>query len=594
MTAEPPTLQTHTEHVLARVLADAPGLREAGPQVLELVCDELGWDYGELWVVDEPTSTLRREAGWARPRHELIELGEWTALEPGERLAGRVWAEGRVLQESLPSSRSGQALGIPLISKGRIVGVLEIGCTSDAAPAPDREGLARLGGLGAQITQLLLRDAAERELQDLKAWSGVLANANDALGASLDIAATLERVAQLPLPAFADWSLVEFRPHGGGPLVSAGAHADPDQQYLVDALRAASPGGAGIGTGAVAEHGRPELYTHITDPDLLEASETEEHLSILRGLRPRSAICTPLIARGRTLGVMTVVSSGAAYTEQDLRKAQDLVHLAGLAVDNARLYEERAHTARILQQSVLPPELPDIPGVDLVARYHPADEAVGVGGDFYDVFRTNEHTWSIVIGDVCGKGAEAAALTSLSRFALRAAAVQEQKPSGVLKVLNETILHHGDEEHICSVIMARVDPIKSGVRVTLSCAGHPLPFLIETGAAPRRAGRPGTILGAVTRPGLRDEAIDLVPGDTLVLCTDGVLEARGTDRALGEDGVTELLTAFGGEDAQSLASRIERTALDMQQGRPRDDIAVLVLRVTAGALGRTTPRRATR
>src|SRR5207248_11443603 len=151
-----------------------------------------------------------------------------------------------------------------------------------------------------------------------------------------------------------------------------------------------------------------------------------------------SLMIVPLAARGRTLGALTLVAaeSGRHYGPADLAVAEDLARRAAQAVDNARLFTQQRHIARTLQESLLPPKLPEIPGVEVAARYEAAGLGTEVGGDFYDLFETDGE-WGVVMGDVCGKGPEAAAVTGLARYTIRAAAMRERSPSRILGILND-------------------------------------------------------------------------------------------------------------------------------------------------------------
>ncbi|HUH08111.1 MAG TPA: SpoIIE family protein phosphatase [Egibacteraceae bacterium] len=234
--------------------------------------------------------------------------------------------------------------------------------------------------------------------------------------------------------------------------------------------------------------------------------------------------------------------------------------------------------ARTLQQSLLPPLLPDIPMVDSASRYLPAGKALEVGGDFYDVFRTDRASWGVVMGDVSGKGVEAAAVTALTRYTLRAAAMQTRRPSSILRVLNEAIRreHHG--ERFATASYAALRPVDRGVRLTLANGGHPRPLILRRGGRVSPAGHVGTLLGLFADVELRDQRVELHPGDAIVFYTDGVIEARGPQGLFGEDRLRGLLCDNAGRSAEEIAAAIEHAVLEWQ-ANGRDDTAVLVLRV---------------
>jgi serine phosphatase RsbU (regulator of sigma subunit) len=203
--------------------------------------------------------------------------------------------------------------------------------------------------------------------------------------------------------------------------------------------------------------------------------------------------------RDRVLGVITFVSaeSGRRFDEYDLALAQDLGLRAAAAVENARLYEASARIAETLQRSLLPPVLPELPRMEIASAYRPAGVGLEVGGDFYDVFSTAEDQWYAVVGDVCGKGAEAAAVTALARYTIRAAAVRRRSPAGILRWLSDAMLAQQTEEvgRFCTIACLHVDLSRSPARVTVACGGHPLPLVERGGRARARVGARGARRG---------------------------------------------------------------------------------------------------
>ncbi len=244
--------------------------------------------------------------------------------------------------------------------------------------------------------------------------------------------------------------------------------------------------------------------------------------------------------------------------------------------------ERFATLARTLQESLLPPDLPQVPGVELASRYHPAGAGLDVGGDFYDVFKTGRGTWGIVVGDVCGKGAEAARLTALARYTVRAASMQTRAPSGILTILNEALVRQSASEgerhdaRFASVVYAslRRSPV---VALTLSSGGHPPALVVRSDGTVEPLSSPGMLLGLFPHPRLVDVTVELGSGDSLVLYTDGVTEARGRRGEYGEQRLASLLATCAGMSAKAVAEAVETAVLDHQDGVARDDIAVLVI-----------------
>jgi serine phosphatase RsbU (regulator of sigma subunit) len=272
-------------------------------------------------------------------------------------------------------------------------------------------------------------------------------------------------------------------------------------------------------------------------------------------------------------------NSDRRYGPEDLSLAEDLARRAGQAIENARLYAERDHIAHTLQQSLLPPELPAIQGVELAARYLPAGEGNEVGGDFYDVFDTGDGTWGIAMGDVCGKGAPAAAVMGLARYTLRAAAMREHRPSRILLMLNEAVRRQTAEGRFITVCYSRLRTGREGVRLTVSCGGHPLPVVLRADGTVETAGRPGTLLGVFPDPVLFDRTVDIGPGDAMIAFTDGVTEVSGSGIE-GERRLNQVLSSCAGFSAEGIAERVEHDVLHRGRRRTRDDMAVLVLRVS--------------
>jgi sigma-B regulation protein RsbU (phosphoserine phosphatase) len=241
--------------------------------------------------------------------------------------------------------------------------------------------------------------------------------------------------------------------------------------------------------------------------------------------------------------------------------------------------EHFVHLARTLQSSLLPPVLPEVPGFDVAVGYRPAGEGDEVGGDFYDLFETAQGDWAVVIGDVQGKGAEAAALTALVRYTVRAAAMRADRPSTILRIVNDAILHQR-VDRLCTVAYARLRSSSDDrVTATLSVGGHPLPLHARRDGDVRPAGRLGTLLGALADIALDDCDVELEPGDSLVLYTDGVTDARAAADQFGEDRLVALISRMASQSvtASELATGIEAAVAEFDDGRHRDDMAVVVL-----------------
>lgn len=237
--------------------------------------------------------------------------------------------------------------------------------------------------------------------------------------------------------------------------------------------------------------------------------------------------------------------------------------------------ERYAHIARTLQASLLPPALPPIPGVEVASTYRAAGEGIDVGGDFYDVFQIGDAQWGIALGDVMGKGTEAAAVTALARYTLRAAAMRAGPPSAVLAVLNDAINRH-DTERFCTVVFGR---LRLGLpcHLTLASGGHP-PAILRTGTGASGIDVGGPLLGPFPQWAGAERHITLNPGDTVVFYSDGVTEARRGDDLFGIPRLIALLERTQDLDAAKTVALIEDTVLDFADS-PSDDLAVVAIRV---------------
>jgi serine phosphatase RsbU (regulator of sigma subunit) len=311
-----------------------------------------------------------------------------------------------------------------------------------------------------------------------------------------------------------------------------------------------------------------------------------KHERVMLIVGGHALVAVPLIAAGRPSGAAVFQFAGARpFDEGELELLVAIARQCAQALERARLLDrERAArrtaegVALALQRSLLPPALPPIPGIDLAVRYRPAGDATQVGGDFYDVFET-EGGFGAVLGDVSGKGATAAAIVGIARYTVRTAALGLGPPSAILRVLNEALLSQTEDHRFCTVCYARLRPGRGRARLTICCGGHPLPIVVRGEGMLEPVGRHGTIIGALPEPTLVDSAVDLGPGDAIVLYSDGVTEEGRGGAAFGEERLREVLRGCSRLTAAETATRVVRAVEDFGTDRPRDDIAVLVMRV---------------
>ena len=258
--------------------------------------------------------------------------------------------------------------------------------------------------------------------------------------------------------------------------------------------------------------------------------------------------------------------------------------LAAVITERRRVEDTVEYIADTLQESLLPSHLPEIPGVEAAAEFRPAGEPHVVGGDFYDLFQGDDGAWAVVVGDVCGKGASAAAVTGLARYTLRAAAMRESRPSRVLELLNDAMLRQRAPHEFCTVAFARLEANGGhGARATVSSGGHPLPLVLRADGPVEAIGSHGTLLGVVPEPKLSDATVELRAGDALVLYTDGLTDAHAPERFVTQADLASALAALAGRPAADIAREVARTLLGGSERQPRDDVALLVLRLPAAA-----------
>jgi integral membrane sensor domain MASE1 len=300
---------------------------------------------------------------------------------------------------------------------------------------------------------------------------------------------------------------------------------------------------------------------------------------------------------GASVAALTFAIIAVSFTASDagpfFRRSEDdglllaqsfsaIVGLTGLILatvtSQRREAERRAQNlAQELQAELLPPQLPEIPQFEAAGWYRAGMQGQEAGGDFYDVFKASPARWVAVIGDVCGKGPEAASLTALARYTLRAVGRQASRPSDALRALNEAILEQRSDQRFMTAVLVQLDVASPDHGVALSNGGHPPPVLVRArGEVEEVAGEGGMLLGIYPDPELVDQRLELLPGDALVLFTDGLAERRDPDDDAAAR-IRELLQASAGASASETAARLGQLALN-DGVKPDDDVAVVVLR----------------
>jgi GAF domain-containing protein len=418
--------------------------------------------------------------------------------------------------------------------------------------------LARIAGAS------LDRVASYERHQLATSRTAFLTAASAHMEASLDIDETLQRMARVAVPALAVGCLV----------------------YLVDlnGLRLAAASHLDV---RVEKRLRPELgsdpvFVRLVESTLAEPRGTPDELpDWLRAERLRSA---PLWARGNLIGVIVLLETAADGRPRlaDDILMTDLANHAAITIDNAIRYTKRTAAVSALQYQLLPPRLPVLPEFDLAAFYEAGDRSLDVGGDFYDVIATAEDRLVLLIGDVCGRGAKAAAVTGVARTVLRTVVQDGASPARALERLNDAMRAAGDRGEFCTAVVAQVDGRGDTCHVRIAVGGHPLPLLRRAGVT-REIGRHGPMLGLLAAPIFGESEIPLFCDDLMLLYTDGITEARQGDEFFGP-----RLAAALTEADRSAEKTITHALLAVEQFRDasNDDIAMLALRPRGRSVAR--------
>jgi PAS domain S-box-containing protein len=479
------------------------------------------------------------------------------------------------------------AMLIPLRARGETLGVMTF-VSAESERYFDEDDLAFATELARRAALSIDNARLYADLEARRRELEFLASANAELDVSLDLDVILQRVADLTVPYLADGCMVDLLDEHDQIRRVASASSVSTVQPVLERLREHSLDIDGSHPISRAmQSGQTQVVEEVTDELRREWSPDESYLEDIREWPARAAVVAPMRARGRTLGTLALSSfSDRRFNPRVIATIEELARRAAVSVDNARLYSERSYIAARLQQSLLPPHLPDVPGLEIAARFRPAGEAYDVGGDFYDIFETGTGSWAIAMGDVCGKGADAAALTAMARYTIRATGIRAaQSPQRVLSLLNEVLLNEAPREQFLTVAYANLRVTGDRTELAVASAGHPLPLLLRADGSLDTVGEPGTLLGVVSEIELRTTQLELVPGDTVVFYTDGVTEARSDTGAMfGLEGLRSALLDCVGCDAAEVAERIESSLTDARVVRPRDDIAIVVVQVSgAGA-----------
>jgi serine phosphatase RsbU (regulator of sigma subunit) len=402
-----------------------------------------------------------------------------------------------------------------------------------------------------RIALTLENERLRRTDTQRRTWLTYLAEVSELLAQSLDADLTVALIPRLVVPRLGRWCAVHVTDPLGQLTLAAATHADESatpnlQELLAEAL-----------------------------PELREAQQID---AVVPLPAPVDGYAVSMFARGQHLGILSVGYGDHPLDSEELAVVEDVARRAALALDNARIHAERRAVAQTLQRSLLPPALPKVEGIEFGAEYVPTGGGVDVGGDFYDVMALSDGAWLVVVGDVSGKGVQAATVTGLVRDVTRVLVRDGRPLPETLGRLNETLVERGGGR-FCTLILAAVTPRADGrLDVSLYLAGHDRPVLLHADGRTSLVGDCGTALGLLNKISSPRAKVFLAPGDTLVFFTDGVTERRRGPELYGVERLREEAATLAGFPADVVAARLRAAALNFSAEAPRDDIAIFTLR----------------
>ncbi|HSE09015.1 MAG TPA: GAF domain-containing SpoIIE family protein phosphatase [Nocardioidaceae bacterium] len=428
-----------------------------------------------------------------------------------------------------------------------------------------------------QTTDLLVTphpQTPEAQLRLGSARAGFLARAARSVGGSMQTERAVELILEMLVPEVVDWAQVVLRQAGqlhchatlaGGPVEHATVPAPREgsstlSRVMSHGLRELSLVSMGVGepdSGAIA--------SAVPDPGMRES---------LNSIRPADLLVIPLSARGRGFGAITLARRGGdGFDEDGIEFLEELAHSLAVTLDATRNLADSRRVAGVLSRDLAPPRLPEMPGARLAKYYRVAFEHEALGGDFYDVHGEDDD-WTAVVGDVCGKGAEAAVLTGRVRQAVRTAALVDRSPAKILDLVNRVLVSEGEGTFV-TALCARVRRTGDQLALSVAAAGHHPPYLLRAGGGLERVATEGTVLGLFDTNDYADAEVVLEPGDTCLFFTDGVLEAPGFEEQFGEERLHRVLVNAPRADVNAIVETVAMTLAEHVGDRAHDDIAIL-------------------
>ena len=580
---------------LVAFLAGASGATAAiVPELLSIVAQSMDFELATAWLWDEESELLRCDYVWCETDtyRAMVAASTGMTVRAGQDLAGSVLRSEEPiwhldLSTTAPSARHEAIVAVglhtafvfPIRTRDRLFGVIELFTGFHRHPDPPLN--AAVADVGAKLGEFIERlelEAQKSELIDRLEQSQrhqeFLLRANRALAGARDFRDSVERLATVALPTLGDICLIDVVSPSGGLQRLAAVHAEPAHQSETDELVRYSPDPDGSHPAARAVRtGQSQWSTEMDDEFMRNTTQSDTHLTLTRTLSFESYVSVPLLADSKAIGALTVIAAGSGrkFGQEELTLAESLASQVASVIERARAFEEQSTISHLLQHSLLPGYLGELPGIRTAARYVAASEVAEVGGDFYDVVRLDGHRMALAIGDVQGHDMTAAMVMGGLRSAMRAYLLVTQDPSEVLRLVDDYAI---EESHarLATTCLAVIDIEERTIAV--ASAGHPLPYVACQGspAAPLTV-RPSRPLG-VGGGQFYLEHHPLPAAGTLVFFTDGLIDegrsgAEGRLRTL-----TSLLERNRSEDPEAVADSIlgGLTVLDARD----DDLALLV------------------
>lgn len=419
-----------------------------------------------------------------------------------------------------------------------------------------------------------------------------LVAASRLLDSSLDPTETARTIVSTAVPELADLCLIDFRRPDGWLGDSVVAGANPEMAARLERIRRETPldPSGEHPVAQVLRLNQPMIWRDLKAPEVVDkVSQSADHLQLMHDAGYNSAAVVPLIARGRTIGALSFLHGHGdlRYDQGDLEFLAELGERAGLALDNARLYQERDRIAKNLQRGLRPPRPAEVEGLDISVVFEAAGEGIEVGGDLYDVIPADDGCW-VLVGDVAGKGSTAAGVSVAVRHSVRGLTREIAEPDEVLRRVNDLLLTGETLNDFATAMLARLRRTDGGWSLVLASAGHP-PAVLAADSGPRLLGG-GAVLGAWQRPHVERHERALAADETLALCTDGWLEAGPVNAHQGPEAFAEMTQALAGLELDEVTERLRADALGRSAGPLRDDLVVLAVRPRATSDSAEAPR----